>query len=342
MQFVQAKNFTPANRTSIRLIVIHDMEYPEKPTGAEWCADFFAGRNGMTAPKASAHYAVDNDSIVQCVRDEDVAWHAPGANADGIGIEHAGYANQTRAEWLDDYGVAELQLSSQLVAELCAKHDIPPVRISAAEMKAGAVGILGHADVTLASGKPGHTDPGPNFPWDWYLERVRAHYDLLRSTPEVLAGGVAPEDWPIVVVEGVRYAVAPQYIWPVGIGQAEDIAKAAGCELPSKALVDAIWAAADLKIDAAKMVKNDHDGTPRTMASLETFNERARVLESQVRGRPFRLLAGYAKDVIRHEGKIGLYGWQNADGSVIQPFFSGHARGWIDYSQGLRCCRRLS
>ena len=61
---------------ALRHITIRDMEYPELPTSAEWCAEFFAGK---AASQASAHYSVDSNSIAQSVRDRDVAWHAPDA-----------------------------------------------------------------------------------------------------------------------------------------------------------------------------------------------------------------------------------------------------------------------
>lgn len=165
--FLPAKNFTPTTGRAIDLIVIHDMEYPETQNGAEWCAGFFAGLN---APKASAHYTVDTCTIIQCVRDSDVAWHAPGANSNGIGIEHAGYAKQSREEWLDDYSRAELALSARLVSRLCRAYGIPlQWRDADALKKPGARGITGHRDVSLAF-KGTHTDPGVNFPIDHYLK----------------------------------------------------------------------------------------------------------------------------------------------------------------------------
>ena len=138
---------------------------------------------------------------------------------------------------------------------------------------------------------------------------------------------------------GVVWLVAPLYVAPVGIGEAEDIAKANGCELPSPELVDAIWSAADLKLEP---LPRKTDGTPRTMASKEVYQDQASRIHSQYVGKEkeFRLLAGTHKDVVRRNGKLGLYGWHRLDGRVWQPFYAGHARAHKDYSQGLRLVRR--
>ena len=168
--FLPARNYTPARGRAIDLIVIHDMEYPEKPESALWCAEFFAG---PAAPRASAHYSIDSRSIVQSVADHDVAWHAPGANTNGIGIEHAGYAKQSREEWLDDYSRSELSISAALVARLVATYGIPIRWLEADELRVrGVRGITGHRNVSMAFGGT-HTDPGPNFPIDVYLDLIR-------------------------------------------------------------------------------------------------------------------------------------------------------------------------
>lgn len=151
------------------LVVIHCMEYPESATSAEWCADFFAA---PTAPQASAHYCVDDDSIICCVPPDRVAWHAPGANHNGIGIEHAGFARQTRAQWLDDFSLRILGLSAELVAWLCSKNEMPMNFVVADHIKAGGRGITTHAEVSKAFGKSSHWDPGPHFPIGEYLRMV--------------------------------------------------------------------------------------------------------------------------------------------------------------------------
>jgi N-acetyl-anhydromuramyl-L-alanine amidase AmpD len=173
--FKQARNYTKVQSPprDIKWIVIHTAEIVEKPTSAEALAAWVSGPN---APRASWHYCVDSDSIVQNVRDEDVAWHAPGANRNGIGIEHAGYARQSEAEWFDDFSKATLLRSAKLVAHLCRKHGIPIQYVDQNGLKQGQRGITTHHAVTLAFRQSTHTDPGRGFPMDWFLDRVRDEY----------------------------------------------------------------------------------------------------------------------------------------------------------------------
>lgn len=172
--FVPARNYTMVALSKPRridLIVIHTMESPDKPDTAERVAAWFAGPN---APRASAHYCLDLDSTIQQVRDRDVAWHAAGANHNGIGIEHAGYAKQTAKEWKNTYNQAMLLRSAQLVAKLCKEYNIPVERRTADELKSKMRGICGHVDVTNAfSGGKGHWDPGPTYPWQDYLALIQ-------------------------------------------------------------------------------------------------------------------------------------------------------------------------
>lgn len=172
--FVGTRNYTPANRGvgDIDLVVIHDMEAPERSTTAEDVARYFA----TTSRQVSSHYNVDSDSVVQCVGVQNVAWCAPGTNHNGIQIEHAGYARQTAAEWLDDYSRKMLELSADLVGTLCKKYAIPVRFVGVAGLRAGEKGITTHAAASLAFKRSDHTDPGPNFPMDWYLGRVKYYF----------------------------------------------------------------------------------------------------------------------------------------------------------------------
>ncbi|MDG9711153.1 peptidoglycan recognition protein family protein [Streptomyces sp. DH10] len=172
MKTVLARWFGAGRSVPIRVIVIHDMEAPEGPNTAENVAAYFSRLPASN--KASAHVCVDNNSAVRCVADGDRAWHAPGANSDGLGLELAGYARQSRAEWLDDYSKGVIEQAAQVTADWCKKHNIPARKLSVAELRAGKRGIVGHVDVSKAYGQTNHYDPGPNFPWSYFISRVNA------------------------------------------------------------------------------------------------------------------------------------------------------------------------
>ena len=154
------------------LIVVHTMEAVEKPDTAERVAAWFAG---PSAPMASAHYCVDADSVIQCVRESDVAFHAPGVNHRSIGVEHAGYASQSAEDWADPYSLTMLRRSAELVASICRRHGIPVRLLDEAALTRHEAGITTHAAVSRAFRRSTHTDPGKNFPLAEYLTMVLEH-----------------------------------------------------------------------------------------------------------------------------------------------------------------------
>jgi murein L,D-transpeptidase YcbB/YkuD len=172
--FVKARNFTETGEGGRRvdLLVDHLMVIPEVSDAAERIAQMFH----TTTREASAHYNVDNNSIVQGVRDEDIAWAAPGANSDGIQIEQAGTL-QTPAQWKDRYSLDMLENSCQLKAALAKKHGIPVVWCDVADLKAGRRGITQHWHASVAFRLSTHTDCGVNYPIEKVIELTREMVD---------------------------------------------------------------------------------------------------------------------------------------------------------------------
>jgi N-acetyl-anhydromuramyl-L-alanine amidase AmpD len=178
-------NVTAAVKRQIRAIVIHTAECGETAGAAESLAEWDRGAN---RPRASWHFAVDSNSITQSVDVQNVAWHANAVNAQTIGIEHAGAAAQSEQAWADTYSRAMLEKSAQLVAVLCERYAIPVARPALADIavdwrSTGILpkGIVGHWDITRACKSGTHIDPGPNFPWAWYLNRIR---ELALAAPQ--------------------------------------------------------------------------------------------------------------------------------------------------------------
>jgi len=162
---IGAKYWRWRNRTRVDTLVVHSAEVGEFLSSAEAVANHF--HLGPEKP-ASAHLVVDVDSIVRCVPDEHLAHHAP-PNDWSIGIEQAGYAKQSRDEWLDPYGQKMLRLVARLLAFEAKKWNIPLMWLSPTQVKHGARGLCTHNDVRLAFGQTTHTDPGPYYPKDVVL-----------------------------------------------------------------------------------------------------------------------------------------------------------------------------
>lgn len=188
VELIQARNYTSRHGMArqVDLIVLHTMEAPGKPGTARSVARWFQGPH---APTASAHYCLDPEDTVQCVLEDDVAWAAPGANSNGIHLEHAGYAREPVLVWTSDDRMQELRQSATLGAGIAARHAVPLVWVSAEELVAGwksgkpARGVTTHSEITKAGqlggktspwAKNTHVDPGPSFPVDTWLELARA------------------------------------------------------------------------------------------------------------------------------------------------------------------------
>ncbi len=153
-------NYTNSDREAfydINEIVIHVAEGSYSST-----IGWFENR----VAQASAHYVVSrNGGVAQCVRDEDIAWHAGwwNTNKHSIGIEHAGYVNSPG--W---FTRRMYHASARLSAWCCKWHWIPVDRTH----------IIGHYQVPGCPGPGGgvgcHTDPGRYWNWPLYMRLV--HY----------------------------------------------------------------------------------------------------------------------------------------------------------------------
>jgi hypothetical protein len=123
------------------------------------------------AAQASAHYVVSREGrVAQCVRNEDIAWHAGwwDTNTHSIGIEHAGFIDNPA--W---FTKSMYHASARLSAWCCKEYEIPIDRKH----------IIGHDQVPGCSGSGGgvhcHTDPGPYWNWKKYLRLIEYYWNRL-------------------------------------------------------------------------------------------------------------------------------------------------------------------
>jgi N-acetyl-anhydromuramyl-L-alanine amidase AmpD len=159
--------------------------YGSRPSGVtpsmviiHTCEGGYAGCWGwLKNPQSgvSAHYVVNESGseITQLVLESKRAYHiaatykcslngstdcgknGQSSNNFTIGIEHGGYGSQ--ASW----PAGQIEASAKLVCDITKSHAIPRDRNH----------IVGHGQLQPYN----RTDPGPNWPWAHYIDRVRDH-----------------------------------------------------------------------------------------------------------------------------------------------------------------------
>src|SRR5579859_4106017 len=136
-------------------------------------------------------------------------------------------------------------------------------------------------------------------------------------------------------------ADADYFLTPLSPIMAQRVADLAHCSLPTRKMVDDIYAAA-----AVKLTPSPIPPTP-AMATVPIFEEHNATVWSQrkqeLEKHPLgELIAGHKKDVVittklpTAGGKVAIYGWHKTEGKPIQPLYTGHADFYADYSHGIR------
>jgi hypothetical protein len=153
------------------------------------------------------------------------------------------------------------------------------------------------------------------------------HTAIYYVTPEYLAIG-ADNDY---------------FLMPMTPTLAQRIANKLQCNLPTKKMVDDIYATAAVKLRPQPIPPSD------AMITVPVFKQHNdsvwQLRKEQLSGHPLgALVGGHKKDVIvtnkinnpTPTGKVAIYGWHQLNGVPIQPLYTGHADTWADYSHGIR------
>lgn len=164
-----------------RVGVVHTTESNESYTGDVSVANYLWDKN------LPVHDICDGDSSKNMLPMSAGCSGAKGLpKADGYHIEHVGRAGQTAPEWGDTFSEAQLNISAALMAKFVVTYDVPIVHLTGDDVRTGR-GIVGHNDITDAYKiRGGHWDPGPNFPWDHYLAKVRFFADAISGETPVI------------------------------------------------------------------------------------------------------------------------------------------------------------
>lgn len=155
IKWVGSPNYD-TNRKPIDRVVIHWFGVG-KQTGADAQFQKTASQGGGT----SAHYSVEDDSVHQYVKEENVAYHAGNyaMNQRSIGIEHSAEPNRPATD-------LTYETAGKLLGEICKRHNIPLDRthiIKHSEVKATQCPGTMDVDRLIAIAKQ-NTGEGANMP----------------------------------------------------------------------------------------------------------------------------------------------------------------------------------
>lgn len=200
---------SPRPENVIQGICIHTTEN-DPGTPAENVANY-----QITTESGSYHVLVDDTpDAVKSLRENTDDWNVWAAGPKGnwkfLHLSFVARAAMSRENWLARKGM--LSEGADVVAAWCVKHQIPPVRLTPAEVRAGKRGVCGHVDISEAWHEVDHVDPGAGFPWDVFLGMVDERMNATTApAPEVvpapagfdsatlalhqLAGPDAPREW---------------------------------------------------------------------------------------------------------------------------------------------------
>lgn len=124
--------------------------------------------------KVSYHNAIDNNrNVVAVVDTDDASWSVGNANDVTWNYCYAGsFASWSRQQWLDNMSNA-IEIHAYLWVLDAKKYGRNPYPVSWDEIRAGKSGATDHQGINEAYLRvKGHTDLGPQYPWDVFHGHV--------------------------------------------------------------------------------------------------------------------------------------------------------------------------
>ena len=126
---------------------------------------------------------------------------------------------------------------------------------------------------------------------------------------------------------------------PMNLYTAAAVASRLGFVLPTRKIVDAIYAQAAYHFAPEPMTAGPQ---MRSTQYYVTHNQKVEVQSRALGVTQGALVSGDKKDVVvsnrleRNPGKIAIYGWHRLNGEAIQPLSTIHGACYADYSHGIR------
>ena len=138
---------------------------------------------------------------------------------------------------------------------------------------------------------------------------------------------------------------ADYLLMPLSPGIAQQLADRLHCSLPTRKMVDDVYAAAEVRLSPSPILPGPKMTTVEVFSNHNDVVHRQRA--DQLALHPLgALVAGHKKDVVisaklaAAPGKVAIYGWHRTNGVPIQPLYLGHTNTWVDYSQCIRLAQQ--
>jgi len=150
---------------------------------AEGAAVWFSTPGLPPNEQGSSNVIVSDDICYRVLDDLIIPWAAPPFNTRGFHIEITGFAHWTSSEWASHK--KRVENAAYRAAIRCHRYSIPVIWRSPEDLRANRNGITSHANIDLAYHQSNHTDPGPNFPVQEFLELTQWYLTRLERTTNV-------------------------------------------------------------------------------------------------------------------------------------------------------------
>ena len=122
------------------------------------------------------------------------------------------------------------------------------------------------------------------------------------------------------------------------------------CSLPTKKIVDIIYAKAEIKLEPQPIPPSD------IMTTVPVFRQHTDSIKQQIIQLGIdrsvdKILAGHKKDIIISNkiystdgtsDRVVIYGWHLGEDNPIQPVYYGHIALYADYSHGVRLISKIA
>ena len=119
---------------------------------------------------------------------------------------------------------------------------------------------------------------------------------------------------------------------------AQYLADKLNCSLPTKKIVDNIYANSEMKLSPQPIPPSDK------MTTIQVFKQHTDSIKQQISQLDKKdiIISNKVYSPDRNYARVVIYGWHLSENNPIQPVYNGHIATYADYSHGVRLISKLA